>query len=109
MARLLHVSVDRAREYTYQTDFPAPFVLGARHLWDRKEVLDWVRRLPRRPRTQQREMPKTPADGNDIGTGTGTGTDTTVVPATPSADAESVPLPRPIKDYSPRAERSVSR
>ena len=113
VARLLHVSVDRAREYTYQHAFPAPFILGARHLWDRQEILDWVRSLPRRTRTQQGEASSTPANGHHTDTvtraGTGTGTGKTVVPATSSADVECMPLPRPIKDYSPRAGRSVTR
>ena len=51
VAALFHVSVDRAREYTYRDDFPASFELGARNLWDREEVLTWFRALPRRTRT----------------------------------------------------------
>lgn len=50
IAALFHVSVDRAREYTYRDDFPASFDLGARNLWDREEVLTWFRTLPRRTR-----------------------------------------------------------
>lgn len=56
IAALFHVSVDRAREYTYRTDFPASRDLGARNLWDRDEVLDWFRALPRR------SFPARPAD-----------------------------------------------
>jgi predicted DNA-binding transcriptional regulator AlpA len=47
VAALFHVMVDTAREYTYRTDFPAAYQLGARLLWDREDILAWFRSLPR--------------------------------------------------------------
>lgn len=46
VARALHLSVDRAREFTYTADFPAPRAGFSRNLWLRSEVLDWFDKLP---------------------------------------------------------------
>jgi hypothetical protein len=46
LARALHLSVDRAREFTYTADFPAPRGGFSRNLWLRPEVLDWFATLP---------------------------------------------------------------
>ncbi len=42
----LHLSVDRAREYTSSPTFPAPRAGFGRHLWLRQRVLDWFEALP---------------------------------------------------------------
>jgi hypothetical protein len=42
----LHLSVDRAREYTSSPAFPAPRAGFGRHLWLRQQVLDWFEGLP---------------------------------------------------------------
>ena len=41
VASALHLSVDRAREYTYSPAFPAPRAGFGRNLWARHAVLDW--------------------------------------------------------------------
>lgn len=46
VAAALHLSVDRAREYTYLPSFPAPRAGFTRNLWARQGVLDWFQLLP---------------------------------------------------------------
>jgi hypothetical protein len=46
VAAALHLSVDRARECSYLTSFPAPRAGFSRHLWPREAVLDWFASLP---------------------------------------------------------------
>jgi len=46
LAGALHLSVDRARQFTYTADFPAPRAGFSRNLWPRQEVLDWFEKLP---------------------------------------------------------------
>lgn len=46
VARVLHLSVDRAREVSYSAGFPAPRAGFSRNLWLRAQVLDWFEALP---------------------------------------------------------------
>lgn len=57
VARTLHLSVDRAREFTYSAAFPAPRAGFGRNLWLRSQVLDWFERLPEAPRRAARTSP----------------------------------------------------
>jgi len=57
VAKLFHVSVDTARQYSYRDDFPAAYALGSRLLWDREDVLAWFRSLPRHSAEDRRRTP----------------------------------------------------
>lgn len=61
VAALFHIKVDTAREYTYRTDFPAAYQLGARLLWDREQILVWFRSLPRLTIADRRRAASAPA------------------------------------------------